>query len=176
MRIFRTVAAVSPILLAGLVAAAMLAGCNDRRDYPLLGQRPIEREPSALPPSPPPAAPTDVARNARAAALAELARQGDAGFVRLAEATCDNIARGLGAGQGSEAWIAAQQALSSLQAARGPVQSAAAELDRLMTDSGGASGEPIESSRIAEQQAQVSALDTAEQIRLEAVVAGRCGA
>ena len=163
----------APPLLAGLLA---LAGCNERSGYPSLAQRPIERPAAA--PAAAAAAPVtaDTARDTLATKLAEQAVQGDAAFTTAAGGACRTIAAGVHASAGSEAWVSAQQALSALDAARGPVRAAAAEIDKLLIDSSGADGGAADTDRLAAADAQVSALEAAEQARMDAISAGGgCG-
>ena len=160
------------LLLAGFLT---LTGCSDRSGYPTLAQRPIERPAPPVAAAPAPAA-ADVARDAQAAVLADQAAQGDAAFAKTADGACRTIATGLRASEGSEAWVAAQQALSALDAARGPVRAAAAEIDKLLIDSSGADGGAVDTDKLAAADAQVSALEAAEQARVEAISAGGgCG-
>lgn len=162
-------------LLAGLLA---LGACDKRSGYPSLAPRPAERS-DATPPAAPPASvaiAADTVRDARAAALAAQAAQADAAFVKAAGGVCRTIAAGLLASEGSEAWVSAQQALSALDAARGPVRAAAAELDKLLIDSSGGESAAIDTDRLAAADAQVSALDAAEQARVTEISAGgACG-
>ncbi len=165
-----------PFLLAGAASLA-LGGCDSRRGYPSLAPRPIERSASdgaAPAPTIAAVATPDPARDARAAALAEQAVEADAAFVRSANDGCRTIVAGLRASEGSEAWVGAQQALSSLDATRGAVRAAAAGLDRLLIDSSGGESAPVDTSRIAAAMAQVSAIEAAEQTRADALQAGTC--
>lgn len=160
---------------ASLFASVLaLAACGDRSGYPSLAQRPVER-PVAVAAGTVPApvaAGQDTARDAEAAALAEQAAQGDAAFAKAADGACRTVAAGLGASAGSEAWVSAQQALSALDAARGPVRAAAAGIDKLLIDSSGGEGAAIDIDMLAAANAQVSALDAAEQARVAAISAG----
>ena len=166
---------VLPLLLSGCGLLA-LAGCANRSGYPGLGQRPIERAANApAEPAVPVAAKADVADDDRAKALLEQATAGDAAFTRAAGADCAKIAAGLRAADGSESWVVSQQALSALQAARGAVLSAAAELDRLLIDSSNATATPIDTTALVTAEQQVSALDAAEQARFADIAAGKCG-
>lgn len=101
--------------LIPLVMAVTLAGCAaDRSTYPSLAPRPIEKlgfaEPAATPVTvqPDPALDGDVAT--AAARLDAIAK----GFDRDAAAAADKAAAAQGQAVGSDAWLAAQTALTSL--------------------------------------------------------------
>jgi hypothetical protein len=136
-----------PAVMLGLL---LLAGCTVSGSSPSLAPRAVEREYSNAPPPtgpcrlqgdgcfeggsgdqpvPPPPA-NDVQLRARIEALLGSARAGQAAFARQLEDTVASVSR---AGvQGSDAWIAAQQALSRLEAARAPAVDALTEFDALM--------------------------------------------
>jgi hypothetical protein len=156
-----------------LLLLLLLGACAEPSGYPSLEPRPIERSAAESDvPAPPAAAAADPARDGRAAALAEQAAQGDAAFAKVVAQSCKALSGGLRAGEGSEAWIAAQQALSAIDAARAPVQAAAAELDQLLIDSSNAAP-AIDTSRLAAAAAQVDAIDAAEQARAASLSAGK---
>jgi hypothetical protein len=159
------------LLLAG---AAALAGCSDSGGYPSLAPRAVEQPVSGDDAPAAPTLPVDAALDAEVATLAAQAAKGQADFDRVANESCAAIARGASAQEGSEPWIAAQQALSALEAARAPVLASAAALDRLVIERGTAGGNAVDLTGLAEAQAQVSAIDTAEQARLAELSAGRC--
>jgi len=111
--------------------AAALAGCAGQSgSYPSLAPRPIEQVSLAEPSRPtPPAAVADPAAVQRYAPLIDRARKADVDFRRVLEEERAALARGRGAGEGSDAWLAAQVALSRIETARGPVAKALADLD-----------------------------------------------
>jgi len=153
----------------------MLGACAEPSGYPSLEPRPIERSAAESDvPAAPAAAPAaaDPARAAHAAALVEQAARGDAAFAKVVAQSCKALTGGLRAAEGSEAWIAAQQALSAIDAARAPVQAAAAELDQLLIDGSNAAA-AIDTSGLAAAGAQIDALDAAEQARVAALSAGK---
>jgi hypothetical protein len=159
------------ILIAG---AATLAACSDSGGYPSLAPRSIEQgQPGDAAPAAP-ALPADSALDAEVATMAAQAEKGHADFTRVAAESCAAIARGAKAETGSEPWIAAQQALSALEAARAPVLAAAASLDRLVIERGTAAGNAVDLTKLAEAQAEVSAMDTAEQAQVAEISSGRC--
>jgi hypothetical protein len=159
-----------------LAALGGLVGCASTASYPSLAPRAAEGSAQAgAAVAAPPFLPADAALDGRVAALAAQAASGHAVFERAATQACAATARGAKAAQGSEQWIAAQQAISSLDAARGPVQSAVAELDRLVIERGTAGGPTVDLSRLAAAQEQASALDSAEQAMVARQSAGSCG-
>lgn len=158
-------------LIAG---AAMLAACSESGGYPSLAPRAVEQPVGTEAAPATPSLPVDAALDAEVAALAAQAAKGQADFTRMADESCAAIARGASAQEGSEPWIAAQQALSALEAARAPVLAAAAALDRLVIERGTATGSVVDLTRLGGAQAQVSALDASEQARLAELSAGRC--
>jgi hypothetical protein len=122
-----------PAALAMPVALACLAGCSPRGDFPSLAPRPVERELMTEPAAAPaPEVPTDPALGARVAELLRQARAGEAGF-EAALGGARGAAAGAGAA-GSDSWIAAQAAVSRVEAARAEVVTALAELDRLVIE------------------------------------------
>lgn len=147
-----------------LLPLLALAACGAPAGYPSLAPRPIERlstaEPAPAPAVPAPAVPLPPAL----AQAVEQALRGHAAFEAARAAQAPRIARGRGAAVGSEPWIAAQQALSVLEAARGPVTTALAALDAARTAGGGAAVEAA--------CAEVEALAAAERAAVSAAGAG----
>jgi hypothetical protein len=110
-----------------------LAGCAAGGGFPSLAPRPIERELAVeRPTTPAPETATDPALGARVAALVRQARAGDSAF-EAALAGARSAAAGAGS-EGSDGWIAAQAAVSRVEAARAEVVTALAELDRIGLD------------------------------------------
>jgi hypothetical protein len=146
-----------------LLLTAALAGCADRSTgYPSLAPRPIEQLSLAEPdrPAPPPVA-ADPATVARYQPLVAQARTADADFRRVLEDERGALARGNGASQGSDAWLAAQVSLSRIETARAPVAKALADLDAARS---GTISETDTSVAVATQQAfeQVQQIADAE--------------
>lgn len=151
----------------GLLAFLLLAACAQPAvDPPSLLPRPgeigigeePEPRPIALAPLP------DAVRTQLEAAVAQ-ARVGDLGFERAAAANTATITRGRRAATGSEPWLAAQTALSAVEAARGPAVDALATLDRLIADTVGSAVEiaPLEAAQrtVAETvERQLARLET----------------
>jgi hypothetical protein len=125
----------SPLFIAALSGAALLSSCGPQVNAPSLAPRPVEKQPIDLPAeTSEPATPVDPALAARIAPLVASAQAGDQAFTHQRTETEAAIAKAAGAAQGSEAWIVAQQALSTLDAARAPVREAAAAIEALRED------------------------------------------
>jgi hypothetical protein len=124
----------APLLL--LLGSLVLGACSaSLPDAPDLGPRPIEHRP-ILPPdaaSEPQTAATP-ALASRLAALVADATAGHSRFEKEQAGLTATLARARGAAEGSEAWIAGQEALSALDAARAPVRDAANAIDALRVD------------------------------------------
>jgi hypothetical protein len=115
-------------LLAAL-AGTLLAGCVTEGPFPSLAPRPDERLAIEEPVREAPVAADDPALQTRIAALLDEAQRGERAF----DADYGTAARAaLRAGpSGSDSWIAAQQALSRVEAARGRTSDAATALHQL---------------------------------------------
>lgn len=128
-----------PVSIAVL---ASLAGCAGTRDgFPSLAPRPIERvaiEEPVVPQDQSAPVIADPAEDAGIAAQLAAAEAAQGQF--STEAAAARRAVGAAAGQpvGSEAWVAAQQALSRLDQRRSAVMAALANLDAMMVAAGGA--------------------------------------
>ena len=150
----------APFLLA--LGSLALAACSaSLPDAPGLGPRPIERRP-ILPPdaaSEPQTAATP-ALASRLAALVADAKAGHARFEKEQGGFTAALARARGAAEGSEAWIAGQEALSALDAARGPARDAANAIDALRVDPAYAGAE--DRAAIEAAAAQVAQIAAAE--------------
>lgn len=111
------------------LALLLLSDCTTGGPYPSLAQRPGETLPIEEPVRTPQVAPGDAALRRRIDALAAQARQGMSDF----DAAYDAAAHAAAAGgaEGSDSWIAAQEALSRLEAARSRTADAVVELDQL---------------------------------------------
>ncbi len=119
-----------------MVGGLALAGCSaNLPDAPSLRPRPIEHRP-ILPPDAP-SEPQTAATPALAQKLAGIVADAKAGHAAFETERSDNagaLARAKGAAEGSEAWIAGQQVMSALDAARTPVRDAAGAIDELRVD------------------------------------------
>lgn len=114
-----------------LLLVPLLAGCAPgAMRPPSLAPRAAEAiDPRVPVPEAPVSMAVDPALQARLAALVAQAESGDLQFRGSAPAA-ERAASAAGA-RGSESWVAAQQALSALVAARGPVTRALADVDAL---------------------------------------------
>ena len=114
------------------VLCLLLTACSTtpRAGEPSLAPRAAETSDPRVPiPSEVVAGPADPALASRIAALMAEVRSGDAAF-QSAAGNAEALAAAAGPAQ-SESWIVAQEALSGLVAARGPVSKAIADLDAL---------------------------------------------
>lgn len=132
---------------AVLALSVSLAGCAESGGvYPSLAPRPIERvsieEPVTAPDrSAPPVA--DPAVDAGVATQLAAAEAADRQFTTELAATRRAVSAAAGKPAESEAWVAAQQALSRLDQRRGAVSSALANLDAMMVTAGGAASPTV---------------------------------
>jgi len=122
-------------LIALIFLLAATACARAEGNYPSLAPRAIESRPDEEETAPlPPPAPAGAKAAADIAALLADARKGDADFARLLPAAERAIAAAQGKAPDSEAWIAGQQMLSALDAARAPTAAAMTALDSLFVD------------------------------------------
>ncbi len=126
-----------PLLLPpALAAALMLGGCVSQGPFPSLAPRPEEGIVStAEPMRPEPAVADDAQLRARIGALVAQALEGLSAF-DAAYPAAERAANAAGT-DGSDSWVAAQQALSRLEAARSKTSTARAELDRIALERAG---------------------------------------
>ena len=114
------------ILLAGLLSACAAPS----GPYPSLAPRAAEAIDPRVPiPNEVRVGPADANLSAHLAALIDQAQAGDSQF-QAAAANAERLAQAAGPAQ-SESWVAAQQALSAAQAARGPTSQALGDIDGL---------------------------------------------
>ncbi|HWI84795.1 MAG TPA: hypothetical protein VNT42_00535 [Sphingomonas sp.] len=160
-----------PILSASL-AILSLASCGTSISAPSLDQRPVEKQPISMPETDPREAetPADAALISRIAAIVAAAETGDKAFASQRARAEEAVARATGAAPGSDAWIAAQEALTALESARGPARDAAADVDALRQDS--ASAAPGNRAAIDNAAARVGQIDRAQRAAI-AALAGR---
>ncbi|WP_033922818.1 hypothetical protein [Sphingomonas sp. 37zxx] len=103
-------------------------------DYPSLLPRPIEQESFAEPARPEPEASADPALEVKVAEQAAALASAATAFDRAA-AEADSLSRAArGSSAGSESWIAAQVALSGLDAMRSATAETLADIERLAID------------------------------------------
>jgi len=144
-----------PVLL---VLCTGLAACADTRSgYPSLAPRPVEREvmqADAAPPAPA-ATPAPLPASAEVAEIVARARTVDAAFRAKVDTVRAVVEAGRSAPEGSEAWVAAQQAYSDADVGRMPVADALAALDRrreAATAAGDSAGEAAIGAALGELQ------------------------
>jgi hypothetical protein len=125
----------NPFILASVLA---LAGCASEIPAPSLGPRAVEKQPIDMPVTNGAEAenPADPALASKLVSLLAAAEAGDRDFAQQRTRAEGTVGRATGARTGDETWIAAQQALTSLDAARAPVRDAAAAIDALREDPG----------------------------------------
>ena len=107
-------------IFLALLALGPLSACSTPPgNYPSLAPRPQEAIDPRIPvPNEVHVGPADPTLSAHLAALIDQAQSGDRAFQGIAE-NAERLAASAGAQQ-SESWVAAQQALSAAQEARGP--------------------------------------------------------
>lgn len=115
--------------------ALFLSGCAETlTGYPSLAKRAVENAPVAEPVAAPAPVEADPALQAQVDRLSAQAQAGSAAFDRAWPAA-DRAARSAaGAAVSSEPWVAAQLAISALEAARNDSVSALASLDTLYVE------------------------------------------
>ncbi|WP_028055859.1 hypothetical protein [Sphingobium bisphenolivorans] len=115
--------------------ALILSGCaSSFHGYPSLAKRAIEDAPFAEPAAQPAPAATDAAPSKDIDRLTAQAKTGEAAFDQ-AYAKADRATRAAsGAAVSSDAWVAAQTAISALESARNDSVSALASLDVLLVE------------------------------------------
>jgi hypothetical protein len=153
------------LLTAGLSACAAPGG-----PYPSLQPRAAEAiDPRLQPVRPMNDRPVTPALASRLAELLARARAGDAAF-EPAAAQAERLAAAAGAPPG-EGWVAAQQALSVADAARGPTGTALGDIDAigssLLQTQGGIA--PNDLAAIKRAGAEVAAIDQRQADRIKAI-------
>jgi hypothetical protein len=148
------------LLLLAPCAAALLSGCISGGPFPSLAPRPDERLAIEEPVRTAPVIADNSALRVRINTLLSQARSGGADFERDYDAAA-RATRNAGA-QGSDSWIAAQQAISRAEASRGRADDAAAELHQL------AQARADQPTSADDQQALAAAIEEAD-----AIVAGQ---
>ncbi|WP_162875672.1 hypothetical protein [Sphingomonas crusticola] len=140
----------------------VLAGCGTEIAAPSLAPRAVEKQPIDMPVAHASEVESvaDTALMNQIASLVAAAEAGDRAFADQRARADAAVRRAAGAAQGSEAWIVAQEALTSLDAARAPVRDAAAAIDALRQSPANAA--PGNRAAIDEAAAQVTQLDRAE--------------
>jgi|GEM_PF-523543 len=176
-----------PRILLPFAASALLSACAAQGPFPSLAPRAVERELSgqaappcptaqapAVSPAPPPPLPEDAQLAARVTALLASARSGQGAFAEFLPRASASAARAGAAG--SDSWIAAQQDISRLEAARAQTLDALAELESLSVARSGdpATNEADRASVLAaaEEVRALSGAQQAEIARLSGLLSG----
>lgn len=141
-------------LLSLTVASLSLTGCGRPANYAALLPRPTELAEGDSPASAPesqtkPLAPLPAASVQAISDAKHAAQRGDDAFRALLDPQRKYFTAAQGAAPMSEAWVAAQQALSTLEAARAPTVQALADLDQLCLQArtAGTDSAPIDTAR-----------------------------
>ena len=158
-------------IFLALLALGLLSACSTPPgNYPSLAPRPQEAIDPRIPiPNEVRVGPADPNLSAHLAALIDQAEAGDRAFQGVAE-NAERLAASAGAQQ-SESWVAAQQALSAAQEARGPTTRALGDIDAIGADALQKNG-GIPAGNLAAIQAaaaKVSNIDNAEADRIDAI-------
>lgn len=154
-----------------LTAVGLLSACSTPPgNYPSLAPRPQEAVDPRVPiPNEVHVGPADPNLSAHLAALIDQAQAGDQAFQSVAE-NAERLAASAGA-QESESWVAAQQALSAAQEARGPTTRALGDIDALGANALQKNG-GIPAGNLAAIQAaaaKVAEIDKRESDRIDAI-------
>lgn len=154
-----------------LLAIGPLSACSTPPgNYPSLAPRPQEAIDPRIPvPNEVHVGPADPNLSAHLAVLIDQAQSGDRAFQSVAE-NAERLAASAGAEQ-SEGWVAAQQALSAAQEARGPTTRALGDIDALGANALQKNG-GIPAGNLAAIQAaaaKVAEIDNAEADRIDAI-------
>ena len=165
-----------PLPLA-IAAPFLLAGCaGSTSSFPSLAPRAVE-QPRVETTAETAATPLDPAILGKATALVAQAQAGDVAFTDAVRAGCPAIDRGQGAAEGGEAWVAAQQALSVIEARRQPTTTALDDLNGMVLDQARlaeAGTARIDLTPLTTAAEQAGALDTAQSARLSDLRARGC--
>jgi hypothetical protein len=156
-----------PLLLPPALAAALtLGGCVSQGPFPSLAPRPEEGIVStAEPVRPDPVAADDAQLRARIGALVAQALEGLNAF-DAAYPAAERTANAAGA-EGSDGWVAAQQALSRLEAARSKTSTARAELDRIAIERATLPTSAGDREALVRALTEVDRIGTNQQVRLQ---------
>jgi hypothetical protein len=147
---------------------ALSGGCVAPGPFPSLAPREAEREISVDDTlQKRPAVPIDAALGARIAALLSDARRSEAAFAAALGAA--EAAAGRAGTEGSETWIAAQQAVSAAEAARAPTVGALAELDGLSLERAGMATDQSQFEALLAAVAEAQRFAEGQQRRLDVV-------
>lgn len=147
------------VRLAALALLLPAGGCAAPADHPSLAPRPIEKimsQPESAPIAAEAAAP---APDSRIAPQLAAAHDADAKFSDQVSATRAAVNAAKGAAAGSESWVDAEQAITRLDALRGGVTKALAELDAMVLAG-------VRDPALAPAQAEVDMIDARERAEI----------
>ena len=155
-----------PLALVPILLVAACAGSD--ATFPSLEPRPVEKL-LTTPPVVTPVMPSDdAALDTRVAAILATAETHAHGFdAALVAARADAARAGAGV-VGSEPWFTAQQALTALGAARSPVATALADLDRERIEAA-ARAVPVDSTRLDAAHDRIAAIMATQDRAYEAL-------
>lgn len=150
--------------LAAAVLALLVGGCGVAGDFPSLLPRDVEQLSLEEPIRTDPPIATNPAIRARAASLLAAVRSGDGAFET---AYRQALPRARAAGpSGSDSWIIAQEAISRVEAARGPSTAAFAELNTFIIDRADEPTDPADHQAINASLAAAEAIVTDQATRI----------
>jgi hypothetical protein len=153
------------IALLAALTGALLGGCVTQGPFPSLAPRPDERLAIEEPVREAPVVPDDPTLRGRIAALLGEARQGDRAFDADHGAAARAASR---AGPiGSDSWIAAQQALSRVEAARGRTSDAATALHQFAVERAGQAVSAADRQALDDAIAEADRLVADQQARVD---------
>jgi hypothetical protein len=157
-----------------LLVPVALAGCTQSPDrYPSLLPRPIETQSLAEPERLTAVATPDATLDARIAEITGALQANDAEFRKAAQEAEAKIAVARGLPEGSEGWLDAQAALSTLDTLRAPGVTGLADLERLATEHAASGRPPYPALDTAVSEAEaMSAAQAARITGLEKALAG----
>ncbi|UAK23735.1 hypothetical protein [Sphingomonas nostoxanthinifaciens] len=147
---------------------ALVTACHGTVGAPSLALRPVEAQPVELPaPASETETPLDPTLAGRVEALVATAEDSQRAFDARRATTEKAVAAARGAPAGSEAWTVAQQELSALVVARGPVHDINAQVDALRQEPGAAG--TANRALIDATVKQLAAMDAAQAAAIEAL-------
>jgi hypothetical protein len=146
-------------------AAVLLAGCITHGPWPSLAPRPDEGLTIEEPVREAPHVADDSALRVRINTLVAEARAGNAAFER----DYNDAARTAAGAEGSDSWMAAQQALSRVEAARGRTSDAVAELHQLAVARADQPTSPADQVALEAAIDQADGVAAAQQARLNRI-------
>ena len=150
-----------------LPATALLAGCITHGPWPSLAPRPDEGLTIEEPVREAPQIADDSALRVRINNLVAEARAGNAAFEQDYGDAARTASRA--GAEGSDSWMAAQQALSRVEAARGRTSDAAAELHQLAVARAGQPTSPGDQAALEAAIDQADGVVAAQQARLNRI-------